>query len=220
MESKLNKKQLINIVAVILVIVGLFIILKNKVNISNNPIENIEEQPINAENSQQNEDSDIKTSIMAEENFNQSMEKAQEYFSSKQYNLAIKSYEEALSYKNSDLPYSGMFSVYIATANFKKAEESINKAISINSVNTDYWKWKLTLLDEKTNTNFSELKKIYEEGLAKSHPTSRVNLVIHFAKIAEDNGQKQEAIELWEKAIELYPQNKNVFQAEIDRLSK
>jgi hypothetical protein len=43
-------------------------------------------------------------------------------------------------------------------------------------------------------------------------------LITNFARIAENNGEKAEAILIWNKAIETLPQNQSIYQAEIDRL--
>lgn len=134
------------------------------------------------------------------------------------YVLALKYYNDALLLKKSDVVYSGMFNVYSAQQNWVKAEETINNALEINPKYTEYWKWKLTLLDERTSATFTDLKKIYEEALIKSDRRTKINLITHFATIAEYSGEKGEAISLWEYAKEINSIKSAIYQAEIDRL--
>ena len=150
--------------------------------------------------------------------FDATMANASKAFLAGNYTLALKYYNDALLIKKLDVVYSGMFNVYSAQQNWVKAEWAINTALSLNSTYTEYWKWKLTLLDERTNATFTELKVIYNEGLAKGDRRTKINLVTHFAVLAESNGEKGEAIALWEYAKELNPGKAEVYQAEIDRL--
>jgi hypothetical protein len=85
---------------------------------------------------------------------------------------------------------------------------------------TDYWSWKIELLDQKTNTSYEDLKLIYEEGLSKVDQKTKVNLVTRFAMVAEINDEKADAISFWEYAKTLFPANNKIYQSEIDRLSK
>lgn len=150
--------------------------------------------------------------------FDAAMANASKAFVQGNYSTALKYYNEALSYKKSDLVYAGMFNVYSAQKDWLKAEETINKALALDATYTEYWKWKLILLDEKTDATFAELKKIYAEGLTKGNPKNKINLVTYFAGIAESNNEKTEAVALWEEAIRLNPVKESIYQAEIDRL--
>jgi hypothetical protein len=47
---------------------------------------------------------------------------------------------------------------------------------------------------------------------------TKVNLVTQFARIAESNGERKEAIDLWTYAKTVYPENSSVYQQEIDRI--
>lgn len=150
--------------------------------------------------------------------FNTAMTNARTAFGKGEYPKAIGYYDEALLYSKVDTVYSGLFTVYGAQGEWEKARASLDSAIALNPLYTEYWKWKLTVLDGKTSSSFQDLQKVYEEGLLKGDKRTRVNLVTHFASIAEGNAQKSEAIALWEYAKTLYPQNGVIYQAEIDRL--
>lgn len=150
--------------------------------------------------------------------FNKAINKAQVAFGKKDYDGAISAYNEALNYIKSDKVYAGLYTAYTAKQDWPSALKALDSALSLNSANPDYWKWKMTLLDEKTDAKFADLKLIYEDGLTKVDPRTKINLVTHLASIAVSNQEKTEAIALWEKAKELYPENAAVYQKEIDKL--
>lgn len=150
--------------------------------------------------------------------FNKAMKNAQIAFGKGEYDKSITYYNEALSYIKTDKVYSGLFLVYSAQNNIDKARIVIDSAIKLNPSYVDYWKWKLSLLDEKTEVSFLDLKGIYEEGLLKVDAKTKINLITHFAGIAERNSQKTEAVAIWEYAKQVNPTKKAVYQTEIDRL--
>jgi tetratricopeptide (TPR) repeat protein len=151
--------------------------------------------------------------------FNSAMASGHAAFSAKDYSKAISYYKTALTYNfKKDFAYAALFTVYGAQGDWSQARTAIDNAIVANSANSDYWKWKLTLLDERTNAAFFELKQVYESGLVNSDPQTKVNLVTHFALIAEGNKEINEAITAWEFAKQLNPSNSAAYQAEIDRL--
>lgn len=159
-------------------------------------------------------DSDVKK-------FNIAIGNAQKASLASQYELAIKYYNEALIYKKNDsAPYAGLYTVYLNQKRWNDALDAINKGIQISPLFGDYWNWKILVMDQGLNKTFSELKKVYDEGYPKVRTNEKVNLVTKFAVVAENKGEKAEAIKLWQKAIELVPENKAIYQSEIDRLNR
>ncbi|OGI88400.1 hypothetical protein A2995_00880 [Candidatus Nomurabacteria bacterium RIFCSPLOWO2_01_FULL_33_24] len=155
-----------------------------------------------------------------EERFSFAMNNASKAFGKGEYDQAISYYNEALSQGSSkeDIVYAGLSTVYTAQNNIEQARIAIDKAIKFNPLYTEYWIWKLGLLDEKANLSFADLKRIYEEGLEKCDSRTKINLVTSFARLAENNEENDEAISAWEDAKEIYPLNKAIYQEEIDRL--
>ena len=150
--------------------------------------------------------------------FSIAINKARKAFVMKDYDKAIVFYNEALLYNKADAAYTGLFSTYSAQNNIDKARVAIETAIILNPLSTEHWIAKLTLLNEKTSVSFADLNRIYEEGLTKVDSNTQINLVTSFARIAESKGERNKTISLWGYAIEIYPQNKLIYQAEIDRL--
>jgi len=134
------------------------------------------------------------------------------------YDQAISFYNQALAYQKSDVVYIRLYTVYNVQNDIPKAMSALESAIKVKPSFTDYWVTKIAFLDEKTSSTFLDLKKVYQEGLAKSDPKTKVNLVTSFAVVAEHNSQYSEAIALWEYAKVLYPNRQEMYQTEINRL--
>ena len=158
--------------------------------------------------------------VDTQEKFNTAMMHARDAFQKKEYGQAISFYKQALVYKKSDVVHAGLYTVYIAQSDWIKAQTALDAAIQLQPSYTDYWNWKIDLLDEKTNASYQDLKNIYVDALLKVDPKTKINLITHFARIAENNNEKNEAINLWRYAIDVYPSNTSIYQAEIDRLEQ
>ena len=156
------------------------------------------------------------------------MDNARTSFRNKAYLQSIVYYKQALTLQNTDTPYSGLFIVYGAQGDWVNAQKVLDSAIKINPLFVDYWISKLTVLDEKTSATYQELKNVYNEGLSKVDPKTKINLVTYFARlaearakragIAENNGQITDAITAWTYAKQLFPENSSIYQGEIERL--
>lgn len=153
------------------------------------------------------------------ERFNASMKNARMAFANGDYKTSLSHYNQALKYKsNDDTAYAGLFTVYGAQENWKDAMNVLDKAIEINPLYTDYWKWKISALDEKMNMEYDGLKNVYDDGLKKVYKGTKINLITHFAGIAERNGEKDDAIAAWEAAKVEHPERASIYQEEINRL--
>ena len=160
------------------------------------------------------------TTAEIKEKFNTAMTNARTAFRNKDYPQSIVYYNQALSYQKEDTVYSGLFTTYSAQGEWAKALNALDSAMNLNSRFTDYYIWKIGVLNEQTSASFQDLKKVYTEGLPKVDPATKINLVTSFATVAENNGQKAEAITVWEYAKKLYSENSSMYQAEIDRLQQ
>lgn len=162
---------------------------------------------------------DDKIQPSASQLFDNSMAKANKSFSSGDYASALKYYKEALTYKKTDTVYARMYTIYLNQKDWTNALGSINQAITISPVLGDYWNWKILVLDEGFGKSFSELKTVYNEAITKVKSEEVINVVTKFARLAGNKGEKSEAISLWQKAIVLNPDSKEIYQKEIDLLN-
>lgn len=226
-DIKNNKKSLVfAIITVLIIIVAVFFFIKAQKN-DVIEVETVDSNSLNTDSVDPNVVNTINTPTVKpkiseadEARFNTLMSDGAKAFNTKDYNKAIDLYNKALSIQISDFVYIRLFDIYNVQGNISKAEEMINLAIKKDPSYTDYWNTKLVFLDERTNTSYQNLKKIYEEALLKINQKTAINLVTTFARIAENNKEKSEAIKLWQKAIELNPTMKAAYQAEIDALNK
>lgn len=221
MDTKYTKNVAAVLLALFLIVLGVYYLMKQKTD----TVENIDgEVSITDENdtSVVVEGGEVvakdDSSVQKIQDFNKAMNNAQIAFGKGEYDKSIAYYNEALNYLKSDKVYSGLFLSYSALNNVDKARVALDAAIKLNPKYTDYWKWQLSLLDDKTGVSYADLKRVYEDGIAKVDSKTKINLITHFALISETNFQKTEAISLWEYAKRINPSKTAVYQVEIDRL--
>lgn len=219
-----KKKNIVLIILSIVVIFSLVLIYRNvkeSKSIETNEVKNEVDVQVDETVIEPVKETEENVSVDIDKKFNTAIANAQKASLDGQSELAIKYYNEALTYKKNDsAPYAGLYTVYLNQKKWNEALNAINKGIQISPLFGDYWNWKILVMDQGLNKTFSELKKVYDEGYPKVRTNEKVNLVTKFAVVAENKGEKAEAIKLWQKAIELVPENKTVYQAEIDRLNK
>lgn len=224
MDKKTRK--IIFIVAALVVLALLFVFYKNSkkadpITSQNELVQTDGELSKIDENTQtlSNENQPVKTDNSKD--FNVSMDLARSAMLKSDYALAISYYNKAISYnKNDSAPHVGLYTIYLNQKNWQKALDSINQAIKISPIFGDYWNWKILVMDQGLNKSYVELRVVYDQGYPQVRTQEKVNLATKFAMISEKHGQKDEAIKLWQKAMELSPEKKSIYQAEIDRLNK
>lgn len=224
MDTKQTRNILIGVVAVLLIVGGIYYSKNQKADVVEDASNTNTELPGTGENDTsvgvKNDETVINQDVKNTQKFNEAMQNAQVAFGKGEYDQSIAYYNDALSFRKSDKVYSGLFLSYSALNNVDKARVALDTAIKLNPTYVDYWKWKLSILDDKTGVSFPDLKRVYEEGIVKVDSKTKINLITHFAVIAENNFQKAEAISLWEYAKQINPAKASVYQVEIDRLSK
>jgi len=157
------KKRIITYIIILLVLLGIVFIFVKKGNTVEDFIKESETPLVEDKNKdiqKENSDEFIITNI-DKEKFDSTIKPAQQALLRKEYTNAIKYYNEALVYEKSDVVYSGMFNVYSAQENWDKALEALDKAIEIDPTYTEYWIWKIGIMNEKKNVNFQNLKSLF-----------------------------------------------------------
>lgn len=94
----------------------------------------------------------------------------------------------------------------------------VNRAIAIYAGDSEYWLWKIELEKIFHPGDTVYIEKVYNDALLKTK--NNINIVTGYASYLASIGKKNEAITYWQKAIDLYPKNKDLYQQEIDGLSK
>ncbi len=162
----------------------------------------------------------IQLTLANQDKFNTALSNARKAQLNKNYALALAFYIEALEYKKSDIVYADLYTLQLLLNDSIKARQAIMTAIELKPDYTEYWKWLLSLEKERFNMPFADLKKIYDEGYAKSLSATKVNLVTHFARMADNMGIYKESIAYWELAVTLNPGNASAYEAEIESIKK
>ena len=222
-----EQKNLAIIIIVAGLVIGGILYFKNKEKVNEDTIESpailsTEEEgqswDMAEEISGQNPAAAASADVLNNDRFNASMKNAHIAFGKREYKQAKSYYNLALKYKNEDTAHYGLFMVYSVQGNWVRAQEALDAAIKINPHFADYWRSKISLMDERTNASYEDLKKVYSEGLLKVDPGTKINLITFFAGVAESNGRGDQAMIIWEYAQKVFPDNKFIYQDEIDRL--
>ncbi len=215
MENK--KKIIITILSLLIVAVLVFLYTKN------NKKENITQED-NSKNEELNLEKTDKEDVVESVEKQVSTKKYQEFMdlgdssvNKKDYSSAISYYKKALSFGEKDVVYAKIYNAYLASKDIKNATIALNKAITINPEYTLYHIWSLEL--QRSVVSYDKLVEIYKDGYLKSIKESKVNLITSFARISEELGKNDEAINLWKDAQIVSPDKKDMYQAEIDRIS-
>lgn len=227
-KKSFNWKGGVLVLIVLVVITFSFYKNSEKEDVSDDVLDNVDNVILEEENKanevvvpkeKETEASKPAISTVDKQKFNDLMTNGSKAFLAKNYTEAIRIYNEALVLSPSDVVYIRLFEIYNIQGNVVQAQYMLNMAIVKNPSYTDYWNTKLVYLDEKTDTSFVDLKKIYNDGLVKVNIETKINLVTTFARIAESNKEYTEAIALFNYAKQENPENSSIYQQEIDRLN-
>lgn len=124
------------------------------------------------------------------------------YYQMKQMDQAYKAYEEALKYNDKNVVVLNNYSYFLCLdkKDLKKAERMSAQCIKLEPDNATYldtYAWIFF-----TQGNYT-LAKIYIESALEKDTTQSSELVDHYGDILFMSGEKEKAVEQWEKAKEM-----------------
>lgn len=129
-------------------------------------------------------------------------------------------FQEAVKLKP-DKP-AGFVSLYTARndrRDYKGALESIKKASSLSPGSAEIWRKYIQLEIDKFNPTKEFVKALFNESLTKTQVyLSQIDIVTFYASWLGKVGDYSEAIQYWQKAIELNPAEKTLYQGEINQI--
>ncbi len=96
---------------------------------------------------------------------------------------------------------------------YDKAIEDSKKAILIGGHSAEYWRTYFAI-KQKQDPNVS-LNNLYEQALKETN--NNIDVILLYARYSADRGQKDKAIELYRKAIELDPEYRPDYEQQIER---
>ena len=100
---------------------------------------------------------------------------------------------------------------------YKKAEENFLKAIELENRNVNYYIGAADFYRNFYTEKKAEVKKILEEGIRQV--PNDVSILAYAGGYYKEEGNKERALELFKKALELYPQSLEI-KEEVERLQK
>lgn len=107
-------------------------------------------------------------------------------------------------------------SVEIHMQDYTAARTHIDKALSIEPANPEYWRTKLDLSRDIFHYSTDQMKDLYKQALDGTH--EHVDIVAYYAKFLDSSGDLAGAVAQWKKAIEKNPDGKASYEKEIKNI--
>jgi tetratricopeptide (TPR) repeat protein len=115
--------------------------------------------------------------------------------------------------------YTAMYQTQLEMNDNRGARASIKKALELRSSDPDLWRKYIAVMQERFGSSTEDLDSIFHEALTKTAGTpNAVDMITVYAQFLEATGRIGDAIINWRKAIEVFPDRKTVYEAEIKRL--
>lgn len=108
------------------------------------------------------------------------------------------------------------YEVDLAENDYVSAQENIKKAISLDNSNPALWKKYIELEKGKLKATPEHVEQLFSQAFSSTR--SDAEIITLYAQFLEGKKDFRGAVEQWKKAIAAYPQNKDIYQAEINRL--
>ena len=112
--------------------------------------------------------------------------------------------------------YVHLYQAYFEMEDYKQAESSIQKSLELQPNNPDAWIRYILLEVEKLKKSERVIRDLYAQ--AEQAVKVKTDIYTSFAGYLEKIGDIEGAIKQWEKAMESFPENKELYEAEIQRL--
>ena len=132
----------------------------------------------------------------------------------------MSAYEFASNYNVNNLPhpYTGMYSVASSAGKWNKALNSLEKAIALDELNTDYHIWKLEILEEKTKASNDTLMEEYEKAI--DSVVTKDILKLNYSEFLERISNKEKALEILKSIDTESFEDGEFIEDKIEELSK
>jgi tetratricopeptide (TPR) repeat protein len=127
-------------------------------------------------------------------------------------------YQQALAQTPGN--YNGWVALYTVTleqGDNQTAKQAILKAAELKPNDPDIWQKYIIMMQERFGAGKEELAGMYKEALAKTN--NHIDMIIAYAQFLEQQGDKQGALEQWQQAVALHPDN-SAYQQELKRLQQ
>lgn len=222
-----NKNKIITIIitVVTLILLGLFIFpqKKDKFDLENKEVTSDEIQSDNKSSNENigvlNENKIIGNGSINNEEVNKLYVQSVEQQLGKNFTGAKLSLEKALKLEPNNIYIMQSYAELLNIIGDKTgALIWINKAISLKPNEINFWYSKFSIVNNKSGNSFGIKEAVYLDAIKLTK--NNTNMITAYASFLGNEGKKEESIKQWQKAIELVPEKKVIYQAEIDRLNK
>jgi len=143
-------------------------------------------------------------------------QQAHELYLNEKYKEAVVILNKVLSLQKNEEIYRSLYTNYLALKDYPKAEDAIKKAINAKTSIPNNWNEYATFERYNMKASFGVVSAIYLDALKATN--NHIDLLTAYSAYLSDEKKYSEAIVYLEKAITVYPANKVIYQAEIDRL--
>lgn len=157
------------------------------------------------------------SSVSKDEKYQLYLQLGFDSFALGQYVKAQEAFTEASKLKkDNDTPWAQLYVTESAMKDYKAALRHLDKAISLNPGNPQYWRWKIELAEGPLAYAKEEQAKVIDEALQKTNRAADI-LVLN-ARFLIGQDKRQQAKAALEEAMEKNPSGKALYQQEIERL--
>lgn len=115
------------------------------------------------------------------------------------------------------LPWYAVAAIESDMREYSSAETHIDKAISLDPANPEYWRFKIDL-KKATGATAEQMTSLFEEAL--SNTSDHPDILSVYAKFLGDKDDIVPAVKLWRAAIEKNPEAAATYEAEIKKLQQ
>jgi len=217
--SVMNKKNAIIIIFLLTISVFVLVYINKQRSIPNSNIDQT-----NVEEVKDNNTSNVETSTeksldpVSVTKFEQLKNQAHEFYKQGKYEEALLTIRKAMEIEKNDRVYMSLYGIQLALKNYPESEKAIKMSLALNPGIVSNWIEYASFERYYMKSSIENVSAVYEKALLVTK--NDINIVINYASYMRDVGQKVKSIELWKKAIDMNPENKSVYQAEIDLLNK
>lgn len=131
-----------------------------------------------------------------------------------EYAKSLEAYKKASdAVPGEELAYYGAATVEEKMQDYASAKRDVKKALEIRPDNTDYWRFYITLSQERLGATPEEMEQLFAESLIATR--DHINMVTIYAKYLAEQKEYVKAIEQWRRAQELNPDGAEIYESEI-----
>lgn len=155
-----------------------------------------------------------------EEKYKAHMQLGFEYLPLGEYEKAREQYLKASSIlPDNPTPWAELYVVERNMQDYENARFHLEKAIELNPVNVQYWRWRIELERDYFTASNDMLDALHKEGLDKTG--QNIDMIVLYAYFLEERkNDLLGAVQMWKKANELNPEDKVIYDEEITRIQE